>query len=84
VEYGERENEIDHGGDVLGRGFGAHDRRMRVWALCHFGRTRGVAAAAQVEQINVVTARGDVIHPGTALDRQIEGGMRRISSAVHE
>ena len=77
-------NEIDRGGDILDRGLGAHDRRIGIGTLRHFRRARGFAVAAQIEQINVVAARGDVIHPRAAFDRQIEGGVRGVSGAVDE
>ena len=42
------------------------------------------AVAVQVEQVDVVAARGDVIHPRQSIELEVESGMRRIGGAVHE
>jgi hypothetical protein len=60
------------------------DRLVRLGRLGHFGRTRGPAVAAQIDQIHVEAAAGDVVHPGEAVEREIEPGLGRIGGTVHE
>ena len=78
------EDKVDDGGNILDRGVGAHDRWIGVGLLRHLLRPRGFAVAAQIEQIDVVTAGGDVIHPRQAAEPEIERGVRRIGRAMHE
>ena len=68
--------------DVLYGGLTAHDRAVVFRLGAHFRRPGRLAVAAQVEQPDVVAARGDVFHPGQAIELEVEGGLRRIGRAV--
>jgi len=76
-------DEIDHRADVLDGGLAAHDRRIALGVLRHLFRADRFAVAAQVEQVDVVAARRDVIHPRHVAELEIEGGRGRVGGAVH-
>src|ERR1700730_19107513 len=59
----------DNGANVLDRGVAAHDRRIGLGILRHLLGTARFAVAAEVEEVHVVAARGDVLHPGLATPR---------------
>jgi hypothetical protein len=54
---------IDDRADVLDGGVAAHDRRIDLGVLGHLVRPGRFAVAADVEQVHVVAARRDVLHP---------------------
>ena len=78
------ENEIDDRRDILDGGDAAHDRRIGVGFVVHLLGSRGFAVAADVEQVDVVAARGDVIHPRHAIELEVERRVRGVGGAVHE
>jgi len=78
------ENEIDDRGDIRDGGHAAHDRCVGVGCLVHLLRTCRSAVSPQVEQIDVVTARGDVVHPRQPVELEVERGVRGIGRTVHE
>ena len=82
--WASRENEINNCGDVPHGGHAADERWIGPRVVFHFLRTSRAAIAAQVEQIHVVTARRDVVHPRCIAKLEIEGGACRIGRAVHE
>jgi hypothetical protein len=51
--------------------------------MVHLRRPGRAAVAAQIDEVDVVTALGDVIHPGEAVQPQVEGGFGGIGRAVH-
>jgi len=57
------ENEINGRSDILHCGVAAHDRTVGFRRLAHFLRACRLAVAAQVKQVDVVAAGGDIIHP---------------------
>ena len=78
------ENEIDDRRDILDGGDAAHDRRIGVGFVVHLLRSCGFAVAADVEQVDVVAARGDVVHPRHAVELEVERRVRGVGRAVHE
>ena len=77
------EDEIHRRADVLDRGFGAHDRLVVRGRLVHLGRARGLAVAAHVHQVDVVAVLRDVVHPGQAVQLQVERGLGGVGRAMH-
>jgi hypothetical protein len=69
---------------VARRGVGAYDRRVALGRLVHLGRARRFSVAAQVDEIGVVAAARDVVHPGQAVELQVERSRRRVGRAVDE
>src|SRR6266487_4081140 len=67
-----REDEINDRPDIPHRSVATHDWRVRVGIFGHFLWACGFAIAAQIEKINVVSARGDVIHPGHSVELEVE------------
>src|SRR5262249_21986634 len=78
-----REDEINDRADILHRSVATHDWRVRVGGFGHFLRAGGFALAPQIEKINVVSARGDVIHPRHSAELKVEGGAGGIGCAMH-
>src|SRR5262249_1346534 len=68
-----REDEINDGANILHRSVATHDWRAFRGIFRHFLRSCGFAIAAQIEKINVVPARGDVVHPRHSPELKIEG-----------
>jgi hypothetical protein len=65
--------------DVLHRDGGVDDGTVLGCRLFHFRRPRRAAIAAHIDEINVPTLLGDVVHHRQAVQRQIErrlGGIR--------
>ena len=77
-----REHEVDDGANILDRGVAAHDRRIGLRVLRHLLRPARFAVAADVEEVHVVAACGDVIHPGLAIKREVKCGARGIGRAM--
>jgi hypothetical protein len=75
---------VHRGAKVAHGNFGRNDRLVGFRRLAHFRRTGRVAIASDVDEVDVVAALGDQIHHRQALDRQVEGGFRRIGRAMHE
>ena len=78
------EDEVHRRADILDRGLGAHDRLVVRGRLVHLGRARGFAVAAKVHQVHVVAVLRDVVHPGQAVQLQVERGLGGVGRAVHE
>src|SRR5262245_40744558 len=78
-----REDEINDRANILHRSVTTHDWRVRRGIFRHFLRACGFAIAAQIEKINVVPARRDVVHPRHSAELEIEGRAGRISCAMH-
>ena len=77
-------NKGSRGADILHRCLTAHDGWIGLGRLAHFRRAGAAAIAANIQAPHVKPLAGDVIHPGQAAERQIEGRMRRIGRAMHE
>src|SRR3954465_4311559 len=78
------EDEVDRRAVIARRGVGAHDRRVTLGRLVHLGRARRFSVAAYVDEIDVIAAARDVVHPGQAVELQVEGGLGRIRGTVDE
>src|SRR5262249_49806138 len=78
-----REDEIHDRPDIFHRGVATHDWWVRLRIFRHFLRARGFSIAAQIQKVNVVPARGDVIHPRHSAELQVEGRASGIGCAVH-
>src|SRR5262249_42853794 len=78
-----REDEINDRADILHRSVPTHDWRGRLWVIRHFLRAWGFAIAAQIEKLNVVSARGDVVHPRHSAELEVEGRAGRIGRSMH-
>ena len=77
-------DELDRGTDVAHRGIGADDGRILVGRLAHLRGTRRLAVPAQIDEPDVETVLGDVVHPGDAAHGEVESGRGGIGRAVHE
>ena len=69
------ENEVHRGANLPDCGVRAHDGLVVCGWLVHLRRTRGPAVFAKVHQVHVVAVLRDVVHPGQAIQLQIEGGL---------
>src|SRR5215813_13371300 len=78
-----REDELNSRTYILHSSVGTHDWRVRLGIFGHFLRACGFAIAAQIEKVNVVAARGDVVHPRHSVELEIEGRAGGISCAMH-
>src|SRR5262249_41834673 len=78
-----REDEINDRPDIPHRSVATHDWRVRVGIFGHFLWAGGFAIAAQIEKINVVSARGDVIHPRHSVELEVEGRAGGVGCAMH-
>jgi hypothetical protein len=77
------QDEVDRRSDVPDRGLAGDNRRIGFGLVGHLGRPRGFAVAAQIEKPHVVAARGDVFHPGHAIELEVERRLGRVGRAVH-
>ena len=77
------ENEIDRSADVLDRRRRANQGHICRSRLRHLRRPGRTTITAQIDQVDVVAALGNVIHPRKPVQRQIEGGLGRIGGAMH-
>src|SRR5262249_58810775 len=78
-----REDELNSRTYILHSSVGTHDWRVRLGIFGHFLRACGFAIAAQIEKVNVVAARGDVVHPRHSVELEIEGRAGGVKFALH-
>ena len=70
--------------DVADRDLGADDRRVVRRRHRHLRRPCRVAVAPDVDEVDVITAAGEMIHPRHPRQRKIEGSRRRIGRSGDE
>ncbi len=76
------EDEVDHRADVLDGDVAAYQRRIVLRVFRHLLGPHRLAVTAQVDQIDIVAARRDVIHPRQAAELQVKRRGCRIGGAV--
>ncbi len=79
-----RPDEGDRGRDVADRYLGADDRRVVRRRHRHLRRPRRVAVAPDVDEVDVIPAAGEMIHPRHPRQRKIERCRRGIGRSGNE
>ena len=78
------EDELGRAADVAEGDVCADDRRVLRGRTCHFRRLGRGAVSAHIDQPGVPSVRCDVVHPGSAVELQVEGRLASPAAAVHE